>query len=162
MRATELLAEGGNVFDGTSEIDQKFAPNLTAAINKILTGTGVNVITVGSAATPTPGKMSGDFDVMADETAVAEYFGAKDAKTARKALADYIRSKGFEVAQTGVNVHVKTPIGQQFAQVDIMVIPQAEKVSKYHIHSLPQGSPYKGKNKQLALHFLSKMKGYFN
>jgi len=161
MRATEFLAEGGNVFDGTSEIDQKFAPNLTSAINKALTGTGINVITVGSAATPTPGKMSGDFDVMADETVVADYFGAKDAKSARKALADYFRSKGFEVAQSGVNVHVKTPLGKQFAQVDVMVIPQAEAVSKYHIHSLPQGSPYKGKNKQLALHFLSKMKGYF-
>lgn len=160
MRATEFLTEGGNVFDGTSDIDQKFAPNLTSAINKALTGTGINVITVGSAATPTPGKMSGDFDVMADETAVAEYFGAKDAKSARKALADYFRNKGFEVAQTGVNVHVKTPIGKQFAQVDIMVVPQAKAVSKYHIHSLPQGSPYKGYNKQLAIHFLSKMKGY--
>lgn len=160
MRAREFLIEGGNVFDGTSDIDQKFAPNLTAAINKALTGTGINVITVGSAATPTPGKMSGDFDVMADETAVADKFGAKDAKSARKALADYFRSKGFEVAQSGVNVHVKTPIGKQFAQVDIMVVPKAEAVSKYHIHNIPQGSPYKGYNKQLAIHFLSKMKGY--
>jgi len=161
MRATEFLTEGGNVFDGTSDIDQKFAPNLTAAINKALTGTGINVITVGSAATPTPGKMSGDFDVMADETAVAEYFGVKDAKSARKALADYFRSKGFDVAQTGTNVHVKTPIGKQFAQVDVMVVPAAEKISKLHIHNLPKGSPYKGYNKQLAIHFLSKMKGYF-
>lgn len=161
MRATEFLTEGGNVFDGTSDIDQKFAPNLTTAINKALTGTGINVITVGSAATPTPGKMSGDFDVMADETAVAEYFGVKDAKSARKALADYFRSKGFDVAQSGTNVHVKTPIGKQFAQVDIMVVPQAEKISKLHIHNLPKGSPYKGYNKQLAIHFLSKMKGYF-
>jgi hypothetical protein len=146
MRAREFLIEGGNVFDGTSDIDQKFAPNLTAAINKALIGTGINVITVGSAATPTPGKMSGDFDVMADETAVAEYFGVKDAKSARKALADYFRSKGFDVAQTGTNVHVKTPIGKQFAQVDVMVVPAAEKISKLHIHNLPKGSPYKGYN----------------
>jgi len=155
-----ILLEGGNVFADAEPFDHKHIPQILKSVNGALSGTGITAIPVGSAATPTPGKVSGDLDVIADEQTVLDYFGAKDAKTARKALNDYIKSKGFETAQSGINVHVRVPVGDAAHQVDIMITPRAERVSKFHTHDIPAGSPYKGVNKQLIMAILAKSKGY--
>lgn len=155
-----ILLEGGNVFANAEPFDHKDIPAILKTINSALQGTGITVIPVGSAASPKPGKKSGDMDVLADETAVMSFFKAKDGKTARKALNDYIHSKGLDTAQTGINVHVNVPVGGQHHQVDIMVTPNAQQVAKFHTHNIPQGSPYKGVNKQLLMAFLAKDKGY--
>lgn len=155
-----ILLEGGNVFADATPFDHKDVPAILKSINSALEGTGIRAIPVGSAATPTPGKQSGDMDVIVDEKAVLDYFKAKDAKTARKSLNDYMASKGFQTAQSGINVHVRVPVGGEAHQVDVMVSANAEKVSKFHTHSIPAGSPYKGVNKQLILAILAKTKGY--
>jgi len=155
-----ILNEGGNVFGDVTPFDHKDVPAILSGIQKSLDGTGIRAIPVGSAATPTPGKTSGDMDVIVDEKAVLDFFKSKDAKTARKSLNDYISSKGFQTAQSGINVHVRIPVGNQAHQVDIMVAGNAEKVSKFHTHDIPKGSPYKGVNKQLMLAILAKSKGY--
>jgi hypothetical protein len=155
-----ILNEGGNVFSDVVPFDHKDIPTILNNVQKSLDGTGIRAIPVGSAATPIPGKTSGDMDVIIDEKAVLEFFKAKDAKTARKALNDYISNKGFQTAQSGINIHVRVPVGKDAHQVDIMVAGNAEKVSKFHTHDIPQGSPYKGVNKQLILAILAKSKGY--
>jgi hypothetical protein len=155
-----ILNEGGNVFANSEPFDQKVVPEILKSVNSGLDGIGVQAIPVGSAATPRQGKISGDMDVIVDERTVVDYFGAKDAKTARKALNDYLKSKGFETAQSGINVHVNIPVGDSHHQVDIMVVPNADRVSKFHTHDIPQGSPYKGVNKQLMMAILAKSKGY--
>jgi hypothetical protein len=154
------LFEGGNVFADAEPFDHKDVPAILKTVNGALEGTGITAIPVGSAATPTPGKQSGDMDVIVDEKAVLDFFKAKDAKTGRKALNDYIIGKGLQTAQSGINVHVRVPVGDQAHQVDIMVTPNAERVSKFHTHSIPSGSPYKGVNKQLIMAILAKSKGY--
>lgn len=154
------LTEGGNVFADATPFDHKDVPAILKTVNNALKGTGITAIPVGSAATPAPGKISGDMDVIVDEKAVLDYFKAKDAKTARKALNDYISSKGLQTAQSGINVHVNAPVGNEHHQVDIMVAPNAERVAKFHTHAIPAGSPYKGVNKQLTLAILAKSKGY--
>lgn len=154
------LNEGGNVFANAEPFDHKDVPAILKTVNAALEGTGIRAIPVGSAATPTPGKQSGDMDVIVDEKAVLEYFKAKDAKTARKSLSDFINQRGLETAQSGINVHVNVPVGDNHHQVDIMVAGNAEKVAKFHTHDIPQGSPYKGVNKQLMLAILAKSKGY--
>ena len=154
------LLEGGNVFANSTEFDHKDVPAILKTINGALQGTGIQAIPVGSAATPKEGKKSGDMDVIVDEASVLEFFKAKDAKTARRALNDYIASKGLETAQTGINVHVNVPVGNEFHQVDIMVTANAPKVAKFHTHDIPANSPYKGVNKQLMLAILAKQKGY--
>jgi hypothetical protein len=153
-----VLFEGGNVFHDVTAFDHKHIPAILHKINGALAGTGIQAIPVGSAATPTPGRKSGDMDVMVDELAVLNYFKAPDAKTARRALNDFLKAKGFQTAQTGINVHVRVPIGEHAHQVDIMVSANAEKVSKFHTHAIPAGSPYKGVNKQLMLAILAKNK----
>lgn len=155
-----ILLEGGNVFANATPFDHKDVPAILKTVNSALAGTGITAIPVGSAATPTPGKQSGDMDVIVDEQAVLNYFKAKDAKTGRKALNDYISGKGLETAQSGINVHVNVPVGEEHHQVDIMVSANAEKVSKFHTHDIPAGSPYKGVNKQLIMAILAKQKGY--
>ena len=153
-----ILLEGGNVFANAVPFDHKDVPAILKTINHALAGTGIECIPVGSAATPTPGKQSGDMDVLVDETAVMQHFNAKDAKAARKALSDYINSKGLETAQTGINVHVNVPVGEDYHQVDIMVTADATAIAKFHTHDIPQGSPYKGVNKQLLMAMLAKDK----
>lgn len=155
-----ILLEGGNVFPDVTPFDHKDVPKITNTVNGALEGTGISIIPVGSAATPTPGKKSGDMDVIVDEQTVLDYFNAKDAKSGRKALNDYISGKGLQTAQSGINVHVRVPVGDQFHQVDIMVTPNAEKISKFHTHKIPADSPYKGVHKQLMLAILAKTKGY--
>jgi hypothetical protein len=151
---------GGNVFADVVPFDHKDVPAILKTINGTLEGTGIHAIPVGSAATPKPGKTSSDMDVIVDEKAVLDFFKAKDAKTGRKALNDYIAKKGLETAQSGINVHVRVPVGDQAHQVDIMVSANAEKISKFHTHDIPANSPYKGVNKQLMLAILAKSKGY--
>lgn len=155
-----ILLEGGNVFADATPFDHKDVPAILKTINDALQGTGITAIPVGSAATPTPGKQSGDMDVIVDEKAVLDFFKAKDAKSGRKALNDYISSKGLDTAQSGINVHVRVPLGNEAHQVDVMVSANAEKVSKFHKHDIPAGSPYKGVNKQLMMAILAKQKGY--
>lgn len=155
-----ILNEGGNMFADVTAFDHKDVPAILQAVNAALQGTGIRAIPVGSAASPKPGKKSGDMDVIVDEPAVLNFFKAKDAKTARKALNDYIAKQGLETAQSGINVHVRVPLGDEAHQVDIMVTPKAERVSKFHTHDIPDKSPYKGVNKQLILAILAKQKGY--
>lgn len=155
-----ILLEGGNVWADVTDFDHKDVPTIANTVNNALKNTGIAVIPVGSAATPTPGKRSGDMDVVADQDAVVNFFKAKDAKGARKALNDYIAKQGLQTAQSGINVHVRVPVGGEYHQVDIMVTPNAEKIAKFHTHAIPPGSPYKGVNKQLIFAILAKSRGY--
>jgi hypothetical protein len=154
------INEGGNMFPDVEPFDQKDVPALLKLVNQALGSTGIRAIPVGSGASPVPGKVSGDLDVIADEDQVLQFFNANDSKSARKELNAYIAKQGLETAQSGINVHVRVPLGDKAHQVDIMVSPKAEKVSKFHTHDIPAGSPYKGVNKQLMLAILAKSKGY--
>jgi len=155
-----ILNEGGNVFPDVTPFDHANVPEILSKLQSTISDTGIRLIPVGSAATPKPGKKSGDMDVIADEEQVLGFFNAKDAKSARRALNDYISTKGFQTAQSGINVHVRVPVGSEAHQVDIMVTPKAEKVSRFHTHDIPDKSPYKGVNKQLMMAILAKQKGY--
>jgi len=155
-----ILLEGGNVFANAVPFDHKDVPAILKTVNSALEGTGIIAIPVGSAASPKPGKTSGDMDVIVDEQAVLNFFNSTDPKAARKALNDYIRAKGMETAQTGINVHVNVPVGSEHHQVDIMVTANAEKIAKFHTHKIPSNSPYKGINKQLLIAIIAKSKHF--
>jgi hypothetical protein len=151
---------GGKVFDGTSDFDHNAIEELLDDVNnKVLKGTGIECIPVGSAATPTPGKRSGDLDVIVDENAVISYFNSKNVKEAKQALSEYIASKGYNTKVIGTNVHVQMPLGTESHQLDIMVVSDAAQTAKFHTHNIPQGSPYKGIHKQLAISKIAKAKG---
>jgi len=155
-----LLNEGGKVFDGTSDFDHAAIEELLDDVNnRILKGTGIECIPVGSAATPTAGKRSGDLDVIVDEQAVINFFKSKNVKEAKQALSQYIADKGYNTKVIGTNVHVQMPLGAESHQLDIMVVSNAAQTAKFHTHNIPQGSPYKGIHKQLAISKIAKSKG---
>ena len=150
---------GGNVFDGTSDFDHKYVDEILKTVNNALAGTGIEAIPVGSAATPKPGKRSGDMDVIVDQEAVLNFFDVRDAKAGRKMLSDFISQKGLDTAQSGINVHVRAPVDGESHQVDIMVVDNAPTVAQFHKHNIPDNSPYKGKHKQLLMAIIAKDKG---
>lgn len=153
-----FLVEGGNAFPDVDPFDHSIIPDITKVINSVLTAAGTKAIPIGSGATPTPGKKSGDLDVIVDEQDLLDHFGAKDAKTARKALRAMFDNAGLQTNQSGVSVHVRVPVGKSAHQVDIMVVPNAENAAKFHTHDIPKGSPFKGVNKHIALSRLAKDK----
>ena len=154
-----VVNEGGNIFGDTSSFQHEMIPEIVNSINSVLGKTGVKAIPIGSGATPTPGKVSGDLDLIVDQNALAQEFSVDDAKTIRKKLRQLFDLAGFQTGQSGVSVHVRVPMGDHAHQVDIMVVQNAGDVSRFHTHAIPQGSPYKGVNKQIAMSYLAKEKG---
>ena len=155
-----ILKEGGNIFAGTAEFDQKIIPAMMKEINKVLKQTGAKAFPIGSGATPTNGKMSGDLDMVVDAGTLIKHFKIEptDKKAMQKVkveLENFFKASGFETKKSGTIVHVKTNVGEG-EQVDIMVVADGETAAKFHVHDLPKGSPYKGVHKQIVIADLAK------
>ena len=153
------LTEGGNIWDDAEPYDQANAEALEKQLEKYLSGTGLDVFRIGSGATPTPGKISGDLDVMVDLDVAAKAFNEQDPKNVRIALEKFLQEKGLDTRRIAVTVHVKLPFGNTFHQVDIKVVKNAANVYKFHVHDIPKGSPWKGVNKQMMLNTLASSQG---
>lgn len=151
---------GGNVFQGTKPFDHSKIDAMMKQINSVLSKTGARALPIGSGATPTPGKVSGDLDMIVDANFLAQKFNAKKPIEIKKALQAMYDQAGFETAISGQSVHVKTTVDGEAQQVDIMIVPNAEQAAKLHTHNIPKGSPYKGVHKHIALSWLAKQKGY--
>ena len=145
----------GNVWRDTTSYDQINAEAIEKELEKYLNNTGLTVYRIGSAATPTPGKISGDLDVMVDLEAAANAFNEVEPKNVRMALEKFLQKAGLEVKRIAVTVHVKLPFRDKFHQVDIKVVKNAANVCKFHIHNIPKGSPWKGVNKQMMINTLA-------
>jgi len=138
-----ILKEGGNIFQGTSDFDHKLIPAMMKQVNSVMSKTGIKALPIGSGATPTPGKISGDLDMIADANQLINFFKVKNVKDAKAELEKMFQQAGFETRKTGQIVHVKTNVGDSAQQVDIMVVPEGETAQKFHVHDIPKGSPYK-------------------
>ena len=132
----DKLTEGGNVFDGTVDIKKEYAQDLIQTVKNLLPGFKMH-FDIGSVGYKIA---SGDMDVFLDQDEVVSRFKAPDEKVAKQSLSQYIQARGFETAIKGRNVHVKVPLpDSNFAQVDLMVIPDASAVAPWHQHG-PRGS----------------------
>jgi hypothetical protein len=155
-----IIKEGGNIFQGTADFDQKLIPDMMKQINSVMAKTGVKALPIGSGASPQAGKMSGDLDMIADAGQLIKKFNAPDVKTAKVELEKMFQQAGYETKMTGQIVHVKTTVGDVPQQVDIMVVDNGETASKFHVHDIPGGSPYKGVHKQIMIADLAKDAGF--
>lgn len=159
-----VLNEGGNIFQGTSDFDHKLIPDMMKQINSVTKQTGAKALPIGSGATPTPGKMSGDLDMIVDAGVLKKYFkiDPADPKANTKVkveLENLFKAAGFETRKSGQIVHVKTNVADSSQQVDIMVVDDGETAQKFHVHDIPKDSPYKGVHKQIMIADLAKEKG---
>lgn len=147
---------GGNVFQDAEPFDHSQIPAITKQVNSVLNKIGAKAIPIGSGATPTPGKVSGDLDMIVDADVLANYFKTNDAKEVRKQLRAMFDQAGFQTGQSGVSVHFRAVVDNKAHQVDLMVVPKADTASKFHTHQIPAGSKFKGKHKHMALAWLAK------
>jgi len=160
------LLEGGNIWsDVVTDFDpSKVGAPLSQTTQKFLTPLGVKLEVIGSCWKPryrADGSVvtSNDLDAMVELSTLMDKFGTSDGKTTRQALDDYLQKQGITTHKAGVTVHTRMPMGDKFYQVDIKVVPNAAKVAQYHRHDIPQGSPYKGVNKQLVMNALASSQG---
>jgi hypothetical protein len=152
-----MLNEGGNIWpDETEDFDHAIIGDMMKQINSVVSKTGAKALPIGSGATPTPGKRSGDLDMIIDSGTLLNFFKVKTPKEARVELEKMFQQAGFDTKKTGTSVHVKTKVGNAAQQVDIMVVDNGETAQKFHIHDIPKGSPYKGVHKQILIADLAK------
>lgn len=161
-----ILLEGGNIWP---DVETNFDPvsvgkKLAAATQKFLNPLKAKLNIIGSCYKPRftkDGKVvpSNDLDSMVDVQDLMATFGTVDAKSTRKALNDYFQKQGIQTKQAGVTVHTRIPMDGKYYQADIKVIPNAAKVAEFHRHDIPQGSPFKGVNKQLVMNALATSQG---
>jgi hypothetical protein len=155
----KIINEGGNIWPESEHFDQAIAQHLAQETNKYLADIGTKAHLIGSAATPTPGKMSGDLDVMVDLDNIMDLYKIRDPKTARQELEKQLQVQGLQTKRTGVTVHILLPFKGSFYQVDIKAVKNAERVSAFHKHIIPKGSPYKGVHKQMMMNALASSQG---
>lgn len=148
-----ILNEGGNVWPDVDPFTKAEAPSILQRAQQVMPP-GLELIPVGSAGHKAS---SGDMDIMVDADSVLRAFGVKDEKTARAALKQSMLDRGVLAAQTGINVHLKIPNGDKFAQVDIMLVKNAGQVSKFHQHDYSvEKTPFKGVHKHILLSSMAK------
>lgn len=148
-----ILLEGGNVFPDVEPFSKEEAKEVLAKSQSLMPS-GIDLIPVGSAGHKAS---SGDMDLMVDEEAMLNYFKVKTAKEARQRLKTYFQDHGTESALTGINVHIKVPNGEKFAQADIMFVKDAGAVSKFHQHDYSiENTPFKGLHKHILLSSIAK------
>lgn len=150
---------GGNAFKDVTPFEHEQIPNIVKQINSVLNQTGAQALPIGSCASPSPGKISGDMDVILDADVLANYFCENTLKTVRRNLKDLFDSAGMETTLSGVSVHVRVELEDSAHQVDLMIVPDAETAQQFHIHDIPEGSPYKGVHKHMALSQLARDHG---
>ena len=135
------LYEGGNVFDNTEPVAKEDVPTVVGTVTRELPGALKAIPDIGSAGYKVE---SGDIDLFLDERITLKNFGVEDTLSAKKALAQYFIAKGYDAKIKGRNVHVDVPYTanrdskKRFAQVDLMVIPDAKRVADWHQHG-PRG-----------------------
>jgi hypothetical protein len=160
------LYEGGNVFDNTTDVAKENVATVVDTIRRELpSGLQKHVMAdIGSAGYKVA---SGDIDLFIDQAVTVKNFGVADEKQAKQALAQYFQAKGYAVAVKGRNVHVdipyKTADGKTlYAQVDLMIIPDAKRVADWHQHG-PRGMyadpQFKGNQLFILLNSIGKFLG---
>lgn len=132
------LYEGGNIF-GDGDIPKQYVSGIVNHVQLDMPS-GIKAIPdIGSAGYKVA---SGDMDLFVDLQQVIDKFGATDEKTAKQALEQFMRAKGYKTKISGRNVHIevayKTDKGDRAAQVDLMVIKDAARVADWHQHG-PRG-----------------------
>lgn len=136
------LYESGNVFDNTSDVLKQDVPGVVEIARLAMPPELQKKIIkdIGSAGFKV---QSGDIDLFIDEKLVMKNYGVADAASAKKALQTHFQAQGIPAVVKGRNVHINIPYKTSegktaYAQVDVMVIPNAKAVADWHQHG-PRG-----------------------
>jgi len=162
-----LLREGGNEIPGAMAVARDDVAGVVAQARALLPKELVKNLQadIGSAGFRVE---SGDIDLMIEAVDVIELYNTQDqkdpVKTAKQLLKKHFEQQGVVSSISGRNVHIGVPYisnsGQQrLAQVDVMVIHDAEVVAPWHQHG-PRGMydipGFKGKEVFILISSLAK------
>jgi predicted nucleotidyltransferase len=145
----EAKQKGSLIFPDTVPFKKQHIDELKEKVDRYLGEIGLVSVLVGSGSDPgrDGNDSSSDLDLMVDLQSIMDYFKTDDKSMARKQLSNYLQDRGFQTVQKGVNVFLRMPYGKYAHQIDLECIHKVAKVSRYHQHRIPKGSPYKGVNK---------------
>lgn len=136
------LYESGNVFDNTSDVLKQDVPGVVEIARLAMPPALQKKVIkdIGSAGFKV---QSGDIDLFIDEKLVMKNYGVDDVLAAKKALQTHFQAQNIPAVIKGRNVHIDVPYKNAegkpaFAQVDVMVIPNAKSVADWHQHG-PRG-----------------------
>ena len=133
MVMMQLLKEGGNAIPTSIPVDKADVKEVVKSAIKALPKELRDQIQINIGSSGYKAQ-SGDIDIFVDEEAVIDYFGAKEAKDAKKSMQKYFQDHGLESVVSGRNVHIGVPYKDASAQVDFMVIRDASTVAPWHQH----------------------------
>lgn len=152
---------GKNAIPGSIAVPHEMMPALTKVVNDVLAKADTKALPIGSGATPIPGEVSGDIDLIVDADALKKHFSMEDQpdKIIRQKVKQLFDLAGFQTVQSGVSIHIGVKLDGNLYQADIMVVPNAENAAQFHTHNIPKGSPYKGTNKHQMLSIIAREKG---
>lgn len=138
----QVILEGGNAIADSTDVPKDKVPEVVAKAKSLLPQSLLKNLQphIGSAGfKETP---AGDIDLMIEAGDLVEHFKTENSKNpvldAKKRLAELLTSQGYESKVAGRNVHVGIPFPGGLAQVDYMVIQDANLVAPYHQHG-PRG-----------------------
>lgn len=151
---------GGNVFKGTTPVDQHSVAQVLAELQHVIEPLNTTLYVIGSCYEMPADKVTGDVDILINRNAVMRFFETKDESDARRQFRKWIATQGdYATAQSGSSVHVGVKVGDQMHQADLIMVQHPREISVFHRHTIPANSPYKGVHKQLALFWLAKHYG---
>ena len=143
MRLRDILTEGGNQIPNAKDVPLDQVQSVVDTAIKLLPpilriNLAKDIGSAGFKKVP-----PGDIDLMIESDDLVKQFktaNEKDpVKSAKKALEDYLKQKGYAANMSGRNVHVGIPFDGGIAQVDYIVIEDVPTVAPYHQHG-PRGS----------------------
>ena len=141
------LTEGGNAIPESVPVNKEDVAGIIATAKSLLPQQLLKNLQadIGSAGYKL---QSGDIDLMVEAADVIRFFKTENekdpVKAAKKAFEAYLVKKGVRVCVNGRNVSIAVPYKEQssrqnkVAQVDLMVIHDANIVAPYHQHG-PRG-----------------------
>ena len=166
MRLREIISEGGNQIPGATDVPLDQVNSVVDKAIKLLppilrVNLAKDIGSAGYKKVP-----PGDIDLMIESDDLVKQFktaGEKDpVKSAKKALEEYLKQKGFDANISGRNVHVGIPFDGGVAQVDYMIIEDVPTVAPYHQHG-PRGSyedpDFKGSDIFIVMNSIGKALG---
>lgn len=142
---------GGKVFPECKPFHVDSVYPTVSLVERLL---NVNTHIVGSCYNYDPHREYGDLDLMVDLDLILLNTNSKTAKEAKQKLVEQLKDFGIESTYIGNNVHIC--IGNK--QVDVMLIKNAEKISKFHQYP---PSKYKGRNVHILMSYIAKQYNMF-
>ena len=147
----EPIGEGGNMFDDVTPFNKSEFSTILSTVQNKMPGK-IKIHSIGSAGFK---DQSGDLDILVEENEILKIFNTTDVKIAKNKLKDHFKNIGWDSVLSGISVHVRVPIKNRFVQVDIMLVNNAESVSRYHKHDYAN-TKFTGFHKQVVLSSLAK------